>query len=141
MKFTLTALVAICAGMVLLGGGLACNLLPTAPTPTPVPIEPVEDVYAFYQEEKTKNETRLKGLVDQKEIRAFHGVVDRIDGTKVQFLHTENVLEKDTYVECKFREEKQVKKLNVGEAASVYGTLASVNGIVKFDNCRLVPNR
>ena len=141
MKLSLTALVVVFTGMVLLGGASACNLLPADPTPTPVPIERVEDIYKFYQDEKADNETRLKGLIDRKEIRAFRGVVSRIDGTKVQFLHTDNPLGKDTYVECKFQNEQQVWTLNKGEAASVIGMLAGVNGTVKFDNCRLVPRR
>ena len=141
MKLSLTALVVVFTGMVLLGGALACNPPTADPTPTPVPIERVEDIYKFYQDEKANNETRLKGRIDRKEIRALHGVVSRIDGTKVQFLHTDNPLEKDTYVECKFQNEQQVWTLNKGEAASVIGMLAGVNGTVKFDNCRLVPRR
>lgn len=139
MKLTLVTLAAICTGIVMLGGALACDPTPATPnpTPTPVPMQPVAEVYAFYQNEKDVNETRLKKRVEQKEWRAFYGVVDGIDGTKVQFLHTVKPLEKDTYLECKFQEERPVRTLDKGEVAYVAGTLDSVNGTVKFDNCQL----
>lgn len=145
MKLILAALAFLYAGVVMFGGALACDMSPADPdpTPTPVPIEPVEQIYAFYQKEKDVNETRLKERIDRREMRAFHGDVDKIDGTKVQFLHTANPnpLGKDTYVECKFQDEQQVWTLDKGKAATVVGMLASVNGTVKFDNCRLAPMR
>ena len=118
---------------------LACEQAPPKPAPTPVPIEDVEDVYSDYQREKAANSTRLKARIESKEIRAFRGVVDRIDGSKLQFLYNERFLDKDQYLECKFDDESDVLRFNTKQEAQVVGRLDGANGVVKFTNCRGEP--
>ena len=135
MHILLKVGVAIIATFIV-GSLLACEQEAPRPTPTPVPIERVEDVYAFYQQEKGANPTRLKARIERKEIRAFQGVVNKIDGSKLQFLHKEELFGKDRYLECEFEHENQVVSFNRGQEAQVVGRLDGVNGTVKFVKCR-----
>ncbi len=145
LKIIMTAVVAV-----VLLSLLACSEGQPKPTPTPIPIEQVEDVYADYQREKTDNPTRLESRIDRKEIRAFQGTIDKIDGSKIQFSIKERAGGKDEYVECDLEDSKRVLSISVGDSVTVAGKLDKAfpggklgdagfkdNRAVKFKGCRL----
>ena len=145
LKIITTAVVAV-----VLLSLLACSEGQPSPTPTPVPVERVEDVYADYQREKAANPTRLESRIDRKEVRAFQGTIDKIDGSKIQFVINERVGGKDEYVECDLEDSKRVLSINVGNLVTVAGKLDEAfpggklkdlgfkdNRAVKFKDCRL----
>ena len=123
------------ASVLLLIAGISCR---AQATPVPIPAsEPVEQVYSFYQREKEDNPNRLDWRVENNEIKAFHGTITEIDGSKMQFHISRRLLEGDEYIECEFPNENYTLDLSEGESAYVYGWLDDVNGAIKFKGCQL----
>ena len=145
MQFVLKSAMVIVATLVLTLV-LACDR-ETPPLPTPVP---VDALYNALMSEKEGNPTRLKSRVDSEENFSFAGPITNIEGGKVQFHIRKVAAEKDEYVECEFRNESDVLRLDKGNNVSVNGDLhkAFPTGVfgdfgfkdskaVKFKNCQL----
>lgn len=103
------------------------------------PSVPVHALYEQLQNDKELNPTRVDRWIDQRQIRAFHGSITKIDDSKVQFHIKERFLASDLYVECKFANRNSVLLLNKGQNISVYGHLTRVNDVIVFENCGFGP--
>ena len=124
--------------VVLVVGALAIALLVSCQQQTSQPLPtstPFNQLYEFYQGEIKNNPTRLEKRVDDKELRVFHGPITNIEGSKVQFHVERRLIERDKYMECRFRAKESVLHLNVGDRVTVYGYLDGANDVVKFKDC------
>ena len=90
-----------------------------------------------FSAKKESNPTRSDARVEAKELVSFTGPITKIEDDRVQFHLATRYLEKDDYVQCQFAEKSDVLSLNKGESVTVYGNLAKVDTVVKFENCRL----
>ena len=108
-------------------------------TPTPLPTTmPVEKLYNIYQAHNAQNPTRVENYKRLELSSVFEGRITNIKGSTVQFHVQKLILEPDKYVGCKFKSEGDVLTLNIGSVIRVLGDLEDVNGVVQFENCRIV---
>lgn len=131
------------AALLLLALGLAgsgCNrgetpIFTPAPLPTPT-AQPVSLLYDWFHAEQKRNPVRFDRMMEDEGRYGFTGIVSKIDGDKVQFHLSRRSLKRDDYVECRFKSEDDVVRFSVGETVTLYGNIAEVGRIVKFEECR-----